>query len=80
MNTIEKAIALVIVLVFVWVALKKAPTKAYSYRCAVLSLCAVASVAIGGVGANDIFLVVIGCALMEVISFAVDATKKKNSS
>ena len=48
MNTIEKAIALVIVLVFVWVALKKAPTKAYSYRCAVLSLWAVASVAIGG--------------------------------
>lgn len=80
MNTIEKAIALVIVLVFLWIALRKAPTKTYSFRCAVLGLWATASVATGGGKANDIFLVVIGCALMEVVSLAVDFTKKKSSS
>lgn len=80
MNTIEKAIALTIVLVFLWVALKKAPTKTYSFRCAVLALWAVAFVAIGGGEAHEIFLVVIGGALMEVVCFAVDSTKKKSSS
>lgn len=83
MNIYQRVLSIIIILVFDLIALravKKAGIKARSVYGALAALFVIALTVTGRLAPDEIFWMILMCACLEVIGFAIDYSKKKSNT